>query len=147
MFIFLQKHLGTDARAHIIFCKLISINTLTTMQHTDAADTRLLIRAHIEICCESKPSGQDRQTNSAQIWELLDFIWVFFFKFLLQRRCGSLLEENIIKHIFTHFIKWSPSKGCISYQILFNCSHILHYTEVCTRDIKIDINMLIPTSI
>lgn len=49
------------------------------MKHTDAADMRLLITARIESFSESKPSGQDRQTNSAQIWELLDFIWVFFF--------------------------------------------------------------------
>lgn len=120
------------------------------MKHTDAADIRPLITARIESSCESKPSGQDRQTNSAQIWELLDFIcffFFFFFKFLLQRRCSCLLEENIIKHISAHFIKWSPSEGCILYQILFYYSHILHYTEVCTRDIKIDINMLIPTSI
>lgn len=74
------------------------------MKHTDAADIRLLITARIESLCESKPSGQDRQTNSAQIWELLDFIWVFF-KFLLQRRCSCLLEEIVIKHISVHFIK------------------------------------------
>lgn len=49
------------------------------MKHTDAADIRLLITARIESFCESKPSGQDRQTNSAQIWELLDFISFFFF--------------------------------------------------------------------
>lgn len=71
------------------------------MKHTDAADIRLLITARIESFCESKPSGQDRQTNSAQIWELLDFICFFFLVFVTKTLQLSARREHHQAYFYT----------------------------------------------